>query len=240
MRIEADITCADWMRPRLAPFGGTVGSVVPTGFEAYARVLHPIELHKAPGALRWAEVARLTGRRMHALAQFWCIAARATPNAGDSGWHEGAPRAGELDPATQAELIATLTSQEARGAKRECVAAVWEGWGFLRRSSWIEHAARMHLPHRDYVLFRGVLAEVPALGFAEPRQFVHFTPALLRPADAAWCVATEVDFDSTLVGGPRSIVDAVLTNAQLEAFEVEPVDSLAWDADRVNGPGICR
>jgi hypothetical protein len=242
MQIEADVACGDWIRPRLAQVGGSVGAVVPTGFEAYARVLHPVQLNQTHGALSWAEVARLTGRRLHARAQFWCIAGRAAPNPvdSDSGWHEGAPRAGELDRATQTELIATLAAHDMRGAARECVVAVWHGWGFMRHSSEIEHAPRMHLPHRDYVLFRGALAEVPALGLAEPSQFVHFTPALLWAADASWCVAPEIDFDSTLVGGPRLLVDAVLTNAQLEAFEVEPGDSLAWDGDRVNGPGSSR
>lgn len=240
MEIEADVTRADWMRPRLLPFGGRVGSAVPRGFEAYARVLHPVELHKTPGIQRWAEVARLTGRRLHARAQFWCIAGRATLNATDSGWQEGAPRAGQLDRTTQTELLATIAAHDVRGTERECIAAVWHGWGFMRRSFEIEHAPRMHLPHRDYVLFRGALAEVPALGLTEPRQFFHFTPALLWPEDAAWCVATEIDFDSTLVGGPREIVDAVLTNTQLEAFEVNTDDSLAWDGDSVNGPESSR
>jgi hypothetical protein len=236
MRIEANIACADWIGPRLAKFGGSVGSAVPTGFEAYARVLHPVELHTTRGVLSWAEVARLTGARLHARAQFWCIAGRAAHDAIGSGWHEGAPRAGELNRATQSELIATIAAQDVRGAERECIAAVWEGWGFLPRSSEIEQAPRMHLPHRNYVLFRGALGEVPELGSVEPKQFVHFTPALLWAADASWCVATEIDFDSTLVGGPRPLVDALLTNAQLEAFEVEPAESLAWDGDRVNRP----
>lgn len=236
MQIEVNVACADWIEPRLAPFGGSVGSVVPTGFEAYARVLHPVALHTAHASLRWAEVARLTGRKLHARAQFWCIAGRAALDAADSGWQEGAPRPGELDRETQTELIATLAACDLGGAGGECIAAVWDGWGFMRRSSTIEQAPRAHLPHRDYVLFRGALGEIPALGLVGPRQFIHFTPALLWAAEASWCVATEIDFDSTLVGGSRTLIDAVVANAELEAFEVEPVDSLAWNADTVNGP----
>jgi hypothetical protein len=36
--------------------------------------------------------------------------------------------------------------------------------------------------------------------------------------------------------GAPSVQDALLTNAQLEAFEVEPAESLAWDGDRVSRP----
>src|SRR5665647_566241 len=36
-----DPSVADWIAPRLGPFGGQVSSVVPRGFAAYARVRHP-------------------------------------------------------------------------------------------------------------------------------------------------------------------------------------------------------
>lgn len=243
MRIETNVTCAAWIRPRLGPFGGTVSSVVPTGFEAYARVLHPVGLLEGAGTLRWEQVARKTGRRLHALAQFWRIAGRTEHRAVETGWPEGSPRLGELDRATQIQLIASIAAYDCRYSSVECVAAVWRGKGYLRGHSELENAPTLQLPHRDYVLFRGVLSElegfdinVPVIGSTERRLWVHVTPALLWPTDTAWCVATEVDFDSTLVGGPRALIDTVLKNAQLEAFEVAPGDSLLFDADRVNVP----
>lgn len=36
------MAAAAWIGPRLGPFGGWVGSVVPEDFEAYARIVHPI------------------------------------------------------------------------------------------------------------------------------------------------------------------------------------------------------
>lgn len=81
------------------------------------------------------------------------------------------------------------------------------------------------------MLFRDTLAEVPELGMAEPKQFVRFTPALLWATVASWCVATEVDLDSTLVGGGRPLIEALLANKQLETFEVQPADSLASTSD---------
>ena len=43
-RWSSDVHQADWIGPRLAPWDGdTAAIVVPAGFAAYARVLHPAE-----------------------------------------------------------------------------------------------------------------------------------------------------------------------------------------------------
>jgi hypothetical protein len=47
-------------------------------------------------------------------------------------------------------------------------------------------------------------------------------------------VATEIDFDSTLIGGSRRLIDAVLACAGLEAWPISAGDSLACDADVPN------
>jgi len=63
-------------------------------------------------------------------------------------------------------------------------------------------------------------------------------PNLIWPADRSWLVASEVDFDSTLVGGSAELIQAIVDSPKLEAWKVEPTDSLAAEADRVNAvPG---
>lgn len=57
---------------------------------------------------------------------------------------------------------------------------------------------------------------------------------LVWPADHAWCVGTEVDFDSTLVGCSRTAADEILSCKELEAVPIDPHDSLQHDADRIN------
>jgi hypothetical protein len=59
-------------------------------------------------------------------------------------------------------------------------------------------------------------------------------PNLIWPADRSWFVASEVDFDSTLVGGSAQLIKAIIDSPNLEAWQVEPTDSLAADADKVN------
>lgn len=42
---------ADWVRERLHPFGRDVGSIVPDGFDAYARIVHPGQASQLPAPL---------------------------------------------------------------------------------------------------------------------------------------------------------------------------------------------
>jgi hypothetical protein len=43
-----------------------------------------------------------------------------------------------------------------------------------------------------------------------------------------------MDFDSTLVGGCRTLIDELITTSELECLSVGLADSLAEDADRIN------
>jgi hypothetical protein len=47
-------------------------------------------------------------------------------------------------------------------------------------------------------------------------------------------VASEVDFDSTLVGGTTELVDAIIQAPAFDAWPVKPEDSLTADADLIN------
>jgi hypothetical protein len=64
--------------------------------------------------------------------------------------------------------------------------------------------------------------------------FWREAPSLIWPADRAWFVASEVDFDSTVIGGSRSLVDALLETPDLEVFEVTPQTKLTAFSDKRN------
>ena len=76
---------------------------------------------------------------------------------------------------------------------------------------------------------------------ASPRQADSFrllrreSPNLIWPANHTWLVASEIDFDSTLVGGSAKLIEAIIECSELEAWHVWPTDSLAADADKING-----
>lgn len=64
--------------------------------------------------------------------------------------------------------------------------------------------------------------------------FFSQSPNLFWPEDRSWCVVSEIDFDSTIVAGSSQLVAAVLAHPELEAWRVDPGDSLAYDSDTLN------
>ena len=91
------------------------------------------------------------------------------------------------------------------------------------------------MPDRTYHLFAGPVDAALRIGHWSTRDwFIPRPPNLFWPDDRAWCVATEIDFDSTLVGGPARLIDDILEHEAFEAWPVEPSDSLAFDGDTVN------
>jgi hypothetical protein len=99
--------------------------------------------------------------------------------------------------------------------------------------------ATITLPAREYLLLEGPLGVLEWLG--DPGRiegFMQQSPNLLWPADRAWFLASEIDFDSTLVGGSAALIGAILDTPALDAWPIGRDDSLAFDADLVNGvPG---
>jgi hypothetical protein len=134
-----------------------------------------------------------------------------------------------------------------------CWYCLWDGWGWVNGSTILVIASegedvpppaqpppeaapafppeiidgpRVSIPQRDYILFKGPLAT--ATGFEENG------PALVWPDDRAWCVATEIDLDSTYVGGSQGLVNALLGDPRFEAWPAEPDDRVDAGADEIN------
>lgn len=110
----------------------------------------------------------------------------------------------------------------------------------------ISRGPQLTLPGREHVLFRGGISEL-----ADPEWVLHVpwrdreaeqhgfppdaqSPSLAWPDDHAWVLVTEVDYDSTIVGGTRELIDAVCADPRLEAFPLRADADLTWSADRVN------
>jgi len=255
----ADVSAGDWIAEALPGLLGTVASVVPRGFAAYARVLHPVEFHDGRGSLTWTQVCQLTGRIPHALVQWAAITnptAEAALKASSDGLNDCDVRVGSLAPATLSALIDVLAPAT---GEQDCFHALWEGWGWVDGLGVQIFSARddgrvtpeptpapgvppqvwalprLRLPGRDYLLFRGPLQAALNMGWlATPGWFQPQSPSLLWPADHSWCVGTEIDFDSTLVGGSADLISAVLTAHGLDAWTVDPDDDLTTFADLLN------
>lgn len=329
MRWEGDVEVGRWIRDRLDESMATMHSVVPHGFEAYARIFHPAQVRSLPGRsvptndewqrmaeadrdrlfaqtvdepATWAQAAAAFGTVQHPLAQWQRIVR--TPQGEDwrarhapDGREFTAPQEGELPPEVLAAVAAHLVTHTSR--PDDGVAGVWAGWGGLlggygttgrvffgpgsfgpdaddaaasahhamlaesihdpfnnpyQKAPWqdgilpreISESARLALPQRDHVLFTA-----PPVAFADPEWVLHAPwrdtiaeqhgfppsaqhPSLLWPADHAWILVSEIDFDSTIVAGSAALVGALCADGRIEALPIPEGANLQWDADEVN------
>lgn len=229
---------AGWIGPRLASFDAAqVTSVVPGGFEAYARVLHAPSRDGAP--VRWAQVAGWSGVPLRPDSQFSWVALPPVPPTAPAPWD--APPGDALHPAEAAALVEILAGHT--GTPRECWFCIWDGYGWdsavmltsgsgpaeplpkpIPADVWA--APRVRLPHRDYLLYRGGVPAALAFLGTEGK-----TPNLWWPADRSWCVGTGLYTTSTYVGGTADLVRALVADDRVEALAVDPADSFGRRLD---------
>jgi hypothetical protein len=173
-----------------------------------------------------------------------------------SKWSGGDPKLGEMEIAELDHLCNILTTHT--DDPEHCL------FGLCLIRGWVENALSLEesklpwlrLPEgRDHIVLSGPLSAVGQIGDASssvissrPRSdpppdsceshiadlLWRYAPNLIWPSDRKWLVVSEVDFDSTLVAGSRRLVDALLTDGELEVFEVVPDTSLAAFSDKVN------
>lgn len=65
--------------------------------------------------------------------------------------------------------------------------------------------------------------QAPAFGWGEGN---GLTPNYLWPADGSWCLGTNIDLDSSILGGPSRILSDVAALPELETFHVNPSTDL--------------
>lgn len=219
IRLPGSAEAADWLVERLVTFAESVLSLVPAGFDAYARILHPAKHEDR--VVTWAEVADTTGRIVHRQMQWAALVGAEYYDPGQADCWDREPATGTLPPELARSLVANLSHQTE--SRQECWFAVWEGWGDL--STEIAHAAIFELPHRRYHLLVGSIEAA-----IEPQ------PRSQRSASiwCTWCVATGIDLNSTYVGGSFACIDQILESGSFEAFKMEPTDGITIASDAIN------
>lgn len=245
-----------WIRPRLGGEFGAVTLQVPKDFEAYARVFHPASDDEG-NPVSWADVAKACGTTPHREMQWHAILGLAD---GDelraAKWTGSDPSIGSIDIEVLDALCKILAAHTANPA--HCFFGLCTIQGWEDSFSADELQPLLELPDgRDHIVLAGPLSAVEQIedDWSEPGSlwmtFVaeseqpppkldppecirRDVPNLFWPADHSWLVASEVDFDSTLVGGASELIEAIVQSTALEAWRVEPTDSLAIDADKIN------
>jgi hypothetical protein len=226
--------------------------MVGRGFDAYARLFHP----PAGDSGRWADVARTNRRTMHPSAEWEQISSPGPyrpEDVGHSRYGPDAPSIGELDSPALAALCGVLARHTSTA--NQSYFAVWEGCGLLHGPSATVSAyrkgsgpppplpqpapaawqpdltgPRFPMPGRnEFLLFEGAVQAATRIGYwPHEKAFFAISPHFFWPADHAWCVATEVDYDSTFIGGTQALIDDLCASAELEVLQIEP-DAPAQD-----------
>ena len=262
MKPVGDAAVATWVADRAHPFAQDVGSVVPSGFEAYTRAFHPAG--KGVGddwsAVRWSDIAEANQKVPHPEMQFEsivpqdCFEGIKSWRKGQPGLWDWPPDDGELPEDLARDLSEVLKDHTA--TPELCYFAYWDGWGDpmiafaptrdpqeraeqqrieesyrtgevfagTPRAS-REQAVLLSIPGRDFYLFEGTIAEVVTGwdGISDE------LPSMWWPSDRAWCVATEIDLDSTYVGGSRECIAALTSHRGIEALEAKVSHGIVRD-----------
>jgi hypothetical protein len=232
-----DVSAADWIVDRLYPFGPEVGSLVPDGLAAYARLLHPAWRAESGRRVRvrWAELASHAGVGLEVTTRFEALERMAGSRAIEP------PGVGTLDEDDLQALVGLLAAFTS--TPRSCWFGWWEGYGWMQGSPAVAGlparleqdgpagatercpppapvGPRVELPERPLVLYRGAISDATA--FCRPP--ASQSPNLWWPDDHAWCVASEIDFRSTYLGGSQALIDRVLDDERFEALPARTGD----------------
>ncbi|WP_083987199.1 hypothetical protein [Frankia sp. EI5c] len=227
LTLATDVSPADWVVAGTGSFDYTVGSLVPRGFAAYARVFHPA--WQGGEEVSWATVARANGRVDHPSMEWISITGswRYLQSGQQPGLWDTPPLQGSL-PIPQAARLAELLAPHTSTAER-CWFAVWEGFGALAVPT--DRSPLIPMRHRSMVALTGPLSAVTTSLEEPPWEQLA---SLWWPEDRAWCVATDVDLMSTYVGGSAECIDALTRDHRIEAVAVPADQRITWDSDGLN------
>ncbi|ANI93754.1 hypothetical protein [Dietzia timorensis] len=214
---------------------GAVGKFVPRGFDAYVRVLHPVDVGGNGETMRWSEVAARFGTVIHPEVQWHRIIGSDDP---DAQWEGGkCPRRGTLKPHMFARVLDAL----ARGGKADLVTVgFWPGTGLgnpgqTPLSERERDEAYSTRGWREAYYFRGPLDELRASmpGGGATTEW-GYLPNVAWPDSREWFTFSEIDYDSTIVGCSADAARSLLADKELETVEVGPESNLAYLADKIN------
>ena len=209
VELMREVSAARWVADGLRPWGKRrieVTSIVPQGFEAYARVPHagqPDFGEGIPIDQLSAIKDVLTGFTSTPDSCWICIWA------GYGFWSSGSFGISVLaHPGKEAE------AERAEAEFRRIMA---------EREARLDGVPEAEVGGESYYLFHGPIAHVDTLAFVDESPE---SPNIWWPDDRAWCVGGGIDLPTTFVGGSRECIDAVVATQGLDVSEVAPDDDV--------------
>jgi hypothetical protein len=103
-----------------------------------------------------------------------------------------------------------------------CWCAVWEGYADMIGLRFDLTLPRLTFGDTSMIVARGPLSALPEQSLTDGGEsdVDYRSPTLWWPADHAWCVTTDYEMETTLVGGSADCVAAMLADDQLEVVRV--------------------
>jgi len=204
VRVSTDPSAAEWVAVGTNTLQSRAGGFVPAAYPSYARILHSVGIGDGLRCT-WRAYAEVSRNRLNPDSQWQDIVEQ------DEELVSAAPRRGSLSVKEAASLAGVL----ARFTKvpDQCFFGLWEGWARTEHPP----GPRFESSKRAMTLWEGTVADASLSFEPSPGQRIA---NLWWPADHAWFVTTEIDFDSTIVAGSPSCIKAVASDSGLEVFEI--------------------
>jgi hypothetical protein len=225
------------------PFG-SVSWLVPDsgGYETFTRLFHPIS--GGPGASPlWRDLAEAGGLAWHPEIQFASLVSARGP-------HQA--RFANLGR----ERLERVLRHAVEVAREDvlCVAALCDidGWAspvpgspredgtFGVSRDALDRAGRLTGPaplRRSYQCFEIRASDVSGFGVDDSGlMFVQTQPTLVIATDGSFCLATDPDYDSTILACSEALQNRVLRDESVESIAIDRTASLLHDADHINVP----
>ena len=250
-----------WDAPGL-PFG-SVAWLVPdsdsAGFDTFTRLFHPISGGPSPSAdTRWRDLAVSRGLEWHPEIQFASLTSADDPhqarlaNLGQERIERVLRHVVEV-AGEDVMCVAALSDIDAwasppvpapaptpapapapaPGSRRDDGAGTF---GVSRDA--LDRAGRLTGPpplHRTYRRFEIHASDVSRFGVnVAGAMFIPTQPTLLIAADGSFCLATDPDYDSTILASSHALQNSVLRDEALESIAIDRTASLLHDADHIN------
>lgn len=250
---------SEWLASRTRG-RGEVRDLVPDVFEAYARIFHPAMREAGPQLVdsssdqmpryevpneaacevRWDQVATANGKVVHPGMQWAAISSgrKAQPGLWDRPpMCDSMPR---RQTGVLCEDLSTFTSVPDR-----CWCAVWEGYGDMVGLRSDSALPRLERWNRPMIVATGPLNAIPQKAFNDGFEGQirrddnlqldrYRSPSLWWPDDRTWCVATDVEMDTTYLGASAECVTKLLADGRLETMKVTAEQSVSLDSDSLN------
>lgn len=205
LRPLSDLGPADWLSAADAQ-GFDVISLGAPGFDAYARLLHPLDTEEDQEQATLSAEGDLGESLLLALCE---VLARhtTTPDQAYFGLWDGW---GALGGGTWVSLAVGTPGRTRRGKLPPAFPAE------VMRGPRLELALG-----RSFLLFEGPLAEAGDWEGHLVHGWIN-SPNLFWPADRAWCAATEIDLPWTGIGGSHALIDELHADDRFDVVHADP------------------